>query len=84
MPKVTFAAFVAVAAVSLPGVATATSMPALTANPVAHSSCSSALIGGQRKCIARGQFCTKALQRDYLRYGLSCSNRDYNGRYHLR
>src|SRR3954451_5708501 len=51
--------------------------------PVAHVACTSAKIGGQRKCIARGQFCAHAQQRDYKRYGLSCSKRDRNGRQHL-
>lgn len=44
----------------------------------------SATIGGQHKCIARGQYCARRYQRDYRRYGLSCSNLDYRGRYHLR
>jgi curli biogenesis system outer membrane secretion channel CsgG len=53
------------------------------AAPVAHTACTQATIGGQSKCIARGQFCARASQRDYLRYGLSCSKLDVNGRYHL-
>ena len=51
--------------------------------PVAHVACVNATIGGQRKCIARGQYCARAYQRDYRRYGLSCSKRDNRGRYHL-
>jgi uncharacterized membrane protein len=51
--------------------------------PVAHSSCTNARIDGQSKCIARGQFCKRSAQRDYRRYGFSCSKRDRNGRYHL-
>jgi len=84
MKKRTLVTFAAVTALALPGVAGATQSAAPSTNSVAHSSCVSAKIGGQRKCIARGQFCTRAFQSDYLRYGLSCSNRDYNGRYHLR
>jgi len=54
------------------------------AGPVAHVSCTRAVIGGQSKCIARGQYCARRYQRDYLRYGYSCSNRDSQGRWHLR
>ena len=53
------------------------------AAPPTTVSCSNAKIGGQRKCIARGQFCTRAYQKDYKRYGFSCSKRDANGRWHL-
>jgi hypothetical protein len=49
----------------------------------AHASCKSATIGGHHKCIARGQYCSRSHQRDYQRYGYSCSKRDRNGRYHL-
>jgi uncharacterized membrane protein len=51
--------------------------------PVARIACLKAKIGGQNKCIARGQFCARARQSDYKRYGFSCSKRDKNGRYHL-
>jgi hypothetical protein len=54
------------------------------AKPAAITTCKRAIIGGQSKCIARGQFCAKGHARDYVRYGLSCTNRDVNGRYHLR
>jgi hypothetical protein len=46
--------------------------------------CKQATIGGQSKCIARGQFCARSHASDYRRYGLSCTYRDVNGRYHLR
>jgi hypothetical protein len=46
--------------------------------------CKSAAIGGKHKCIARGQFCAVRYASQYRRYGLSCSKRDVNGRYHLR
>ena len=52
--------------------------------PIATAACKSARIGGARKCIARGQFCARGHASDYRRYGLSCTKRDYNGRYHLR
>ena len=69
-----------VASVGLIAAAPTASAPA----KVAHAACSYAKIGGKRKCIARGQYCARRYQRDYLRRGLSCSKRDYRGRYHLR
>ena len=51
--------------------------------PIAHVACTQAKIEGKSKCIARGQFCARAHARDYRRYGLSCTKRDVNGRYHL-
>jgi hypothetical protein len=60
---------------------------AAPAPPATHASivsCKSATIGSQHKCIARGQFCAKRYASQYRRYGLSCSKRDTNGRYHLR
>jgi hypothetical protein len=57
--------------------------PAASA-PIAHSACTSATIGGAHRCIARGQFCSRAHARDYTRYGLHCTKRDRNGRYHLQ
>jgi uncharacterized membrane protein len=51
--------------------------------PQAQAACRSATIGGRHKCIARGQFCAHRYQRDYRRYGYSCSKLDRNGRYHL-
>jgi hypothetical protein len=62
--------------------------PVTSAEPVrssshATTSCKRATIGGVRKCLARGQYCSRRYQRAYHRYGFSCSRRDYNGRYHL-
>jgi hypothetical protein len=58
--------------------------PAAPTARLAPFACKSASIGGAHKCIARGQFCARAHASDYRRYGLSCTNRDVNGRYHLR
>jgi hypothetical protein len=73
---------------ALLGLAAAVGLLAATpAAPAAHPSlvtCKSATIGGKRKCIARGQFCAVRYASQYRRYGLSCTNRDANGRYHLR
>jgi len=67
--------------------ALAIGVPAVGAEPAkspqASASCTSARIGGKHKCIARGQYCARRYQRDYHRYGFSCSKRDRNGRYHL-
>lgn len=54
------------------------------AGVLAQSACTRATIGGRTKCIARGQFCARSHARDYRRYGLSCTKRDRNGRYHLQ
>lgn len=62
----------------------ATSANAAGSGVTAQSACTSATIGGQHKCIARGQFCARSHASDYRRYGLSCTKRDVNGRYHLR
>jgi hypothetical protein len=76
----------AVAALFLLGAAPtpAVASPAGRSAPVAHVTCKRAVIGGAVKCIARGQFCARRHARDYRRYGLSCTYRDRNGRYHLR
>ncbi len=64
-------------------VAQAIPASATPASPQAHIACTYATIGGQRRCIAAGEFCARAHQRDYERHGYSCSKRDRNGRYHL-
>jgi hypothetical protein len=58
--------------------------PASNGPVIAHAACTQATIGGQSKCIARGQYCARLHARDYRRYGLSCTKRDANGRYHLQ
>jgi hypothetical protein len=52
--------------------------------PSAQISCKNATIGGKRKCIAAGQFCARTHERDYRKYGYTCSKKDKNGRYHLK
>jgi hypothetical protein len=71
------------AAVGLLAVAPAATPAAPTAQP-SLVTCKRATIGGQHKCIARGQFCAVRYASQYRRYGLSCAYRDANGRYHLR
>lgn len=70
---------------SLAGAAAPIGGATAVAGPIsAHAACTRASIGGQSKCIARGQFCARAHARDYRRYGLSCTKRDGRGRYHLQ
>jgi hypothetical protein len=70
-------------AVGLVGVLPAAAAPAQP-SPIANAACTRATIGGQSKCIARGQFCAVRYERDYRRYGLSCSKYDRNGAAHLQ
>lgn len=65
------------------GIVATTPVVSAASAPQAQAACKRAKIGGAWKCIAPGQFCARAYQRDYLRYGYSCSKRDRNGRYHL-
>lgn len=60
------------------------SEPVSAQSPVVEVSCKKAKIGGKRKCIAAGQFCARRYERDYNKYGYTCSKRDQNGRYHLK
>lgn len=67
----------------------ALALPAAAADaaaPIAHVACTHAVIAGESKCIARGEYCKRsaAAQRDYRRHGLSCTKRDARGRYHLQ
>ena len=42
-----------------------------------------AVIGGQQKCLRRGEFCAHRYNSQYHRYGYSCTHRDSRGNYHL-
>ena len=42
-----------------------------------------AVINGAEKCLRRGQFCARAADGQYRRYGFRCTRRDAGGRYHL-
>jgi hypothetical protein len=54
---------------------------------VAAKACSAgfkhAVISGAHKCLRRGQFCARASDREYHRYGHHCHKRDARGNYHL-
>lgn len=64
--------------------------PVFDGSPVAAAyakSCSGyvkAQINGQTKCLRRGQFCARAADRQYRRYGFRCTRYDSKvGRYRL-
>jgi hypothetical protein len=42
-----------------------------------------AVINGAEKCLRRGEFCARATDRQYRRYGYRCTKRDARGNYHL-
>jgi hypothetical protein len=42
-----------------------------------------AVISGSEKCLRRGQFCARAKDSTYHRYGFHCHRRDARGNYHL-
>lgn len=42
-----------------------------------------AIIGGEHKCLRRGQYCAARYKRQYRRYGFECA-RDSRGVYRLR
>ena len=77
------AAAALLAAISLAAASPATHATSTTHG--IHTACTSAVIEGKHKCIARGQYCrhTKKANRDYHKYGYHCGKRDKNGRYHL-
>lgn len=76
-----------VAAVASAALLPAVSPSVAASRPAAvQLACTKAKIAGESKCIARGQYCSRSAQamRDYRKYGLSCTKRDRNGRYHLQ
>lgn len=78
----------ALAAITLAGAAAAPAIaPAQAAQAVMAKPCSSgwkhAVIGGEHKCLRRGQFCARRYDSQYHRYGYHCHKRDSRGNYHL-
>lgn len=57
---------------------------AAVASPTARMACVSAKIGGHSKCLQRGEYCARRFERQYERYGFTCTKRDRRGRYHLQ
>jgi hypothetical protein len=76
----------ALAAVALGGVAAA---PTATGTPVAAiaKTCghgyTHAVIGGQQKCLRRGEFCSYKERNQYHRYGFNCVLLRPSNTYHL-
>jgi hypothetical protein len=70
-----------------PAVAPVLDRSALGAPAASAKSCSSgykhAVLGGSHKCLRRGQFCARAKDSTYHRYGFHCHKRDARGNYHL-
>jgi hypothetical protein len=64
----------------LPGVSLA---PSAAVAKTCSSSYTRAVIGGSQKCLRRGQYCARARDREYHRYGFHCHQRDARGSYHL-
>jgi hypothetical protein len=83
--RTALAGLLAAAAIAAP---TAIAAPAAHA-PVAQAAktCSGgfvhAVIGGQQKCLRRGEFCAHRYAGQYRRYGYRCVKRDSLGNYHL-
>lgn len=76
-----------VSGIAAVGLLSAAPVAAPAATPMPASplvTCKQATIGGNSRCIARGQFCARAHASDYRRNGLACTYRDANGRYHLQ
>jgi hypothetical protein len=61
--------------------------PAVAPSSAVAKSCSAsythAVVNGSEKCLRRGQFCARAADHQYRRYGFRCTKRDATGRYHL-
>ena len=64
-------------------VAAAHSGPAASAAKSCSSGWTHGVIGGEHKCLRRGQFCARRYDGQYHRYGFHCHKRDYRGNYHL-
>jgi hypothetical protein len=78
----------ALAAITLAGAAAAPAIaPSHAGQAVMAKPCSSgwkhAVIGGEHKCLRRGQFCARRYDSQYHRYGYHCHKRDSRGNYHL-
>jgi hypothetical protein len=81
--KRTLALVVAVATIAAGVVAD--SSASRSSAPTAHAArCKYVKIGGKRRCLAPGKFCTRQWEKTYRRHGFTCSYLDRNDRYHLR
>ncbi len=85
MQRLIVKAAVTLALASAPGAVAATASTASTSpQAVAAKACRYGKIGGHRKHLCRGQYCSRAHARQYRKYGFSCSKRDRRGSWHLR
>ena len=73
--------------VAAPAVAPVVRHTPLAPATAAAKTCSAgfrhAVIRGSEKCLRRGQFCARAADGQYRRYGFRCTKRDVRGNYHL-
>lgn len=78
-------ATVATAAVALGGgVPVATSASAAQSPTAVAARCTYGKINGHRKCLKRGEYCSRSAEKQYEKYGFTCSKRDRRGRWHLQ
>jgi hypothetical protein len=73
---------IAAVPVVAPAVAPAKS-PVASASKSCSSGYTHAVIGGQQKCLRRGEYCAHRYDSQYRKYGYKCVKRDRNGDYHL-
>jgi hypothetical protein len=77
------------AAIAALGIAAAAPVVAPAAPPAVQptKTCSGGfvhgVIQGSQKCLRRGEFCARAADRQYRRYGFRCVSHDARGNYHL-
>jgi hypothetical protein len=79
--------FLAVVSLAFGGAAVAPATAPVSFTPAAAAKpCSSgwrhAIIGGEHKCLRRGQYCARRYDSQYHRYGFHC-HRYYSGGYRL-
>jgi hypothetical protein len=63
--------------------ATAATAEHRSAAPGLAAQCTYGRVGGVVKCLRAGEYCARRYQRQYIRYGFTCSKRDYRGAWHL-
>jgi hypothetical protein len=82
--KRTLALVIAVALIAAAVVIDSSASRASTPTAHAAARCKYVKIGGKRRCLAPGKFCTRQWEKTYRRHGFTCSYLDRNDRYHLR
>ena len=79
----TAASVFAAAPAAAPIFGTAALAPSAAIAKTCSSGFKHAVISGSHKCLRRGQFCARAKDSTYHRYGFHCHKRDAGGSYHL-